>query len=144
MFRILLIEDDQPLRRALRIFLEKSGYAVSEAGNGREGLRIFGVQPVDLVVTDLIMPEMEGLETIRALRKTKQAVPIVAISGGGRIDSRSYLEYARSLGADCVLDKPLDFNEMAGRIAGLLGTRKEAGVTAHPQGAVSPGPGPAS
>ncbi len=120
--RILIVEDDPTQRRALRIFLEKAGHAVVEAGNGREGLRAFEAQPADLVVTDLIMPEMEGVETIRTLRRLSPALPIIAISGGGRLEPSNYLNFAQHFGAARVFEKPLDLAELAAAVAALLGT----------------------
>jgi DNA-binding response OmpR family regulator len=121
MLRILLIDDDSTLRRALRIALEKSGYEVVEAANGREGLAAFALQPADLVVTDIIMPEVEGVETIRGLRKASVAVPIIAISGGGRGSAEDYLYYAKIFGANRVFEKPFDIDTLRAAVASLLG-----------------------
>jgi DNA-binding response OmpR family regulator len=120
---ILLIDDDQPLRRALRIFLEKSGHTVTEADDGLEGLKLFKAQPADLVITDLMMPEMDGLEMILALRKESSVVPIVAVSGGWRGDTDNYLRMARRFGAIKVFDKPFEFHVLAAEIETLLGGR---------------------
>jgi DNA-binding response OmpR family regulator len=118
--RILLIEDDNLLRRALRIGLERSGYEVSEATNGREGLTAFKTAPADLVVTDLIMPEVEGIETIRGLRKMGIGVPIIAISGGGRCSADEYLHVATLLGASQVIEKPFEIDALRTAVAQLL------------------------
>ena len=117
---ILLIDDDEPLRRALRIFLEKSGYDVAEADDGLDGLKMFEALPADLVITDLMMPEMDGLEMILALRKLSPSVPIVAVSGGWRGDSENYLRMARRFGAVKVFDKPFEFHVLGAEIAALL------------------------
>ena len=119
--RILLIDDDSTLRRALRIALERSGYIVVEAANGKEGLTAFASQAADLVVTDLIMPEVEGVETIRELRKVSAGVPIIAISGGGRGSAEDYLHYARLFGASRVFEKPFDIDTLRDAVATLLG-----------------------
>ena len=121
MARLLLIEDDQTLRRALRIALVKSGYEVVEAGDGHEGLLAFKAQPVDLVITDLIMPEMEGVETIHALRQLSPFLPIIAISGGGRGSPENYLHIAQKLGAAKAFAKPLEPSELCAAVASLLG-----------------------
>ena len=121
MHRILLIEDDQMLRRALRIALVKSGYEVVEAGNGHEGLMAFKAKPVDLVVTDLIMPEMEGVETIQVLRKLSPYLPIIAISGGGRGSPADYLHFAQKLGAARAFAKPFEPGELCAAVGSLLG-----------------------
>lgn len=119
--RILLIDDDTTLRRALRIALEKSGHEVTEAADGREGLAAFALQRADLVVTDIIMPEMEGVETIRGLRKASLGVPIIAISGGGRGSAEDYLYYAKIFGANKVFEKPFDIDTLRAAVATLLG-----------------------
>ena len=103
---ILLIEDDAPLRQTLARLLSRSGYAVREAENGKVGLCLMGERAADLVVTDILMPEMEGIETIRHLRKRYPETRIVAISGGGRGDAHCYLKIARELGAQKTLTKP--------------------------------------
>ena len=118
--QILLIYDDPTLRRALRIALERSGHQVAEAANGREGLAAFAAQPADLVVTDIIMPDVEGIETIRKLRRQSQMVPIIAISGGGRGSAEDYLLYAKVLGATRVFEKPFDIDTMRSAVASLL------------------------
>jgi CheY-like chemotaxis protein len=104
--RILLIDDDESFRKMLRLTLAHLGHTVSEVGNGREGVHVQSVEPADVVFTDIIMPDQEGLETIIALRRTQPDVRIVAMSGGGRVDARDYLSMAQRLGARCVLEKP--------------------------------------
>ncbi len=96
----------------LRKTLAKAGYAIITANDGKEGLRHFDSQIIDLVITDLIMPEMEGLETIRRLRKQHKGTKIIAISGGGRTDPASYLNVAKLLGAAHALRKPIRRKEL--------------------------------
>ena len=119
--RILLIEDEPSLRRALCLALERSGHEVIEAGDGREAMAAFQAQPVDLVVTDLIMPEMEGVETIRALRKLSPVLPIIAITGGGRGAPASYLTLAQRFGASKMIAKPFEPDILCKAVASLLG-----------------------
>jgi DNA-binding response OmpR family regulator len=119
--RILLIDDDQTMRRALRIALEKSGHEVAEAGNGCEALVAYRLRPADLVIADLIMPEMEGVETIRALRKLRPELPIIAISGGGRGSPENYLHLAQQFGAAKTFAKPFDFGILDAAVTSLLG-----------------------
>jgi len=126
MSRILLIDDDPTVRLALRLALEMSGYEVVEAVNGREGLAAFAVQPPDLVVTDLIMPEIEGVETIRALRKMSPTLPIIAISGGGRSSAMGYLQDVRLFGANEVFAKPFELDVFQAAITHLLGQPRES------------------
>ena len=121
MANILLIDDDQTLRRALRLSLEKLGHAVVEAREGQAGLAAFKSQPIDLVITDLIMPEMEGVETIRALKKLSPGVPIIAITGGGRGSPENYLSIAQQFGAAKVFAKPFEFAALCSAVTMLLG-----------------------
>jgi DNA-binding response OmpR family regulator len=113
MKRILLIEDEEGLRSMLRISLEKMGYAVVEASDGKAAMAIFKTEPVDLVLTDLMMPEKEGLETIRELRKGHPELKIIAMSGGGRTDARDNLKMAKLFGATTVFSKPFSLAELS-------------------------------
>ncbi len=119
--RILVIDDDEQMRVLLRQVMEWSGYTVDDAENGRKGMQIQRRRPADLVITDLIMPEQEGLETISILKKEFPDVKIVAISGGGRIGPEAYLPAARELGADLVFSKPFDVKEFVSAVRELLG-----------------------
>ena len=121
MAHLLLIEDDQTLRRALCVSLEKMGHTVVETGDGRQALSAFKKQPADLIVTDLIMPGMEGVETIRELKKMNPRVPIIAISGGGRGSPAGYLQIAQSFGADKIYAKPFDIGALCQSVEELLG-----------------------
>jgi DNA-binding NtrC family response regulator len=105
---ILIIDDESGIREALGDLLESEGYKVSVAANGREGLKCFRENEIDLVITDIIMPEQEGIETIRVMRKESPDAKIFAMSGGGRIEARGYLELAMKVGAARVFEKPLD------------------------------------
>lgn len=106
MSRILVIDDDQQIRELIREILERGGHTVFEADNGVAGLRKMAEETVDIVVTDIIMPDKDGLETITDLRKSYPEVRIIAISGGGRRVNRDYLPTAQAFGADLVLYKP--------------------------------------
>ena len=119
--RILVIDDDDQMRILLRKVMAWAGYEVVEAEDGREGMQKQRHQPADLVITDLIMPEQEGLETIGLLRKEYPQTRIIAISGGGRIGPEAYLPAAQELGADRVFSKPFDVRELAGAVRELLG-----------------------
>lgn len=107
MSRILIIDDDSQMRTVLRQMIELAGYEVVEACDGREGLRCYHATPVDLIITDILMPEQEGLETIQALRRISPEVKIIAISGGGRMGQLDVLPIAAAFGAQCTLRKPL-------------------------------------
>jgi DNA-binding NtrC family response regulator len=104
--RILIIEDDSDLRQVLKIMLEKAQYFVTEAENGISGIKAFKKEKFDLVITDIIMPEKEGIETIFELKKINSEVKIIAISGGGRIAASEYLNMAKNFGVAKVLSKP--------------------------------------
>jgi DNA-binding response OmpR family regulator len=103
--RILVIDDEEEIRNLLRVIFQSKGYEVVEAANGEAGLRIFQSMPVDLVMTDILMPEKEGLSTIMALKKTNPSLKIIGMSGGA-LKSGHYLNVARKFGADKVLEKP--------------------------------------
>ena len=106
MARILVIDDEDELRSMLRHMLEHAGHEVAEAVNGAAGIEIYERDAPDLIITDIIMPEKEGVETIIALRRADPALPIIAISGGGRLDATDFLTMAKKLGARHTLTKP--------------------------------------
>lgn len=108
MARILLIDDDDTVRLSMRLALEDADHIIDEAANGAAGLERLREQAADLVITDIFMPEKEGLETIDEIKRDYPHTKIIAISGGGRMDPQDYLEVARRLGADHSLFKPFD------------------------------------
>jgi DNA-binding response OmpR family regulator len=118
--RILVIDDDEMLRGMLVQTLERAGYEVIEASNGDAGLKLFRTHPADLVITDLIMPEKEGVETMLELRRDFPALPIIVVSGGARTSGRDYLPIARQLGVRCALAKPFSRQEILEAIRGAL------------------------
>ncbi len=103
---VLIIDDDSVITETTRMLLTREGYAALTAGNGNRGLKLCREHEIDVVLTDIIMPEKEGLETIRDLRREFPCIKIIAMSGGGRIDSHDYLELAGKLGAHRTLAKP--------------------------------------
>jgi CheY-like chemotaxis protein len=117
---LILIEDDETLRQMLARMLDRHGFAVREADNGLEGLKLMRELPAPLVVTDLIMPEMEGIETIRHLRRLYPDTKIVAMSGGGKVGAKCYLAVARQLGANRTLAKPFKPEQLLRMVAELL------------------------
>jgi DNA-binding response OmpR family regulator len=120
MSRILLIEDDEMLRNGLKLVLERAGHQVETACDGRGAeAQVSRFQP-DLVVTDILMPGRDGLETIRALATNNPAFSLLAISGGGRLDGRVYLTLAQHLGATATLAKPFSNREFLKVVEGLL------------------------
>jgi DNA-binding response OmpR family regulator len=117
---ILVIDDDAQLRRLLGRVLKGAGYTVHEAKSGREGIDLFGRTHPALVITDLVMPDKEGIETIRELRQTAPTVPILAISGSD--NHPIYLHAATRLGATEALDKPFGNEELLAIVTRLLKT----------------------
>jgi CheY-like chemotaxis protein len=103
---ILLIDDDGPFRAMVRVCLETAGHIVIEAHNGQEGLVLYAAAPADLVLTDVVMPDKDGIGLIIELRKKYPAAKIIAMSGGGRGPAGDYLKVARQLGAVGTLPKP--------------------------------------
>ena len=100
---ILIIDDDRQMRRLLTRILTGAGHTARQAVNGRDGIALFAQQRADVVITDMVMPDMEGIETILSLRRENPTLPIIAISGG---TDPVYLRAAASLGATEVLRKP--------------------------------------
>ena len=107
--RVLVIEDNADLRDYLRLALRGEGYEVLTARNGREALGMIDGQGLDAVITDLFMPEMDGIETITALRRKLPGVRVVAMSGRPGVD---YLTVARELGVAHTLRKPFELDEL--------------------------------
>jgi CheY-like chemotaxis protein len=120
MRHILLIDDDVSFRDMLQLMLEELGHHVTAAGDGKEGLAAHQANPADLVITDLVMPGMEGIETIIELRKCSPTLKIIAMSGGGRIQMVDHLPTARMLGASFTLAKPFTPLELSAAIAQVL------------------------
>ena len=120
MKNILVIEDDDQIRALLRQILEREGYRVSEAPNGEKGIKLYRQQPADLVITDLIMPEKEGIETIIELKRVYPEVKILAISGGGKVNPEIYLDMAEKLGATYAIKKPFGRGEILEAVQNLL------------------------
>lgn len=127
MAHILVIDDDDSLREVLAKFLEQVGHKVSHAANGRDGLHLLHHKKADLVITDIFMPETDGLEVIMAIKKkfphAFEQIPVIAMSGGLETKEPEpvcFLKQARLFGADRVFPKPLDFKAMLSAIHELL------------------------
>ncbi|MBI3568177.1 MAG: response regulator [Gemmatimonadetes bacterium] len=106
MARILLVDDETAVRQLFADVLEIDAHAVTQAGDGNGALAALEHGAFDLVVTDLVMPDKEGIETIIEMRKRWPTLPVVAMSGGGRGSAADYLELAAQLGAVATLQKP--------------------------------------
>jgi DNA-binding response OmpR family regulator len=120
MKKILIVDDEPHILMMLKKMLEKAGYEVDLATNGIEGIELFKKSQADLVITDIIMPEKEGLETIREMRRIKPNLKIIAMSGGGKVSAENYLEIAKIFGAAKVIAKPFTMQEMKSAVSELL------------------------
>lgn len=120
MARILIIDDEDMVCATLRHMLEPAGHTVATAANGRVGLETFRQEPFDLVITDIIMPECEGIETILELRRRRTDLAIIAISGGGRSGTTDLLRIAGALGATATLSKPFRGDELLAAVNRVL------------------------
>ncbi len=125
MARILLIEDEEIVRFSLRYALEQGGHEVFEAADGEEGVTQFKMmnadpQPADVVVTDLLMPKKHGYDTIAEIRAISPKAKIIAISGGGEVDPKIFLDISGFLGADKMLPKPFSSEQLLSAVEGCL------------------------
>ena len=130
MARILIVDDEEDVRIALKQVLERAGYEVSVAATGNEGLDVMKREGADLVITDVIMPGVDGIVTAKQIREKYRDTRIIVISGGGRtapdpyepdaISTRSYLASASKAGADQTLTKPFDRDELLRVVRDLL------------------------
>jgi len=118
---ILIIDDDIQVRVMLRKLFEREGYAVMDAPDGVEGIRRYQENPADLVIADLIMPNKEGIETIRELMAEFPEVKVIAISGGGLNEPEPYLHIAEKLGVKHTFIKPIETRELLEAVRELLG-----------------------
>jgi DNA-binding response OmpR family regulator len=108
MAKILVIDDDEIMNGMIMQLLSEAGYEVEGAEDGSLGLKRLASEKFDLIVTDIVMPEKEGIETIMEIRGQNMETPIIAISGGGKIDPEQYLRMAQHFGADYTFQKPFD------------------------------------
>jgi len=118
---VMIVEDDASLREMLKEALEKRKYTVIAASDGREALAKFRPSVIDLVITDLLMPEEDGLKVIMKVKEKKPETKIIAISGGGKAGPGSYLLIARKLGADQVFSKPFLPSELIQKVKDIIG-----------------------
>jgi len=120
MKKVLVIDDDALVRDTIVRILERKGYTVLVAADGVRGLRMFHAEHPDLVITDIIMPEKEGLETIREIRGKQPDTKIIAISGGARIGNMDFLRMAGELGASEIMPKPFDPADLVNLVSRCL------------------------
>jgi|SRR5688572_4138345 len=117
---ILVIDDDTAVRNTVRTILERAGYSVREADDGEQGVKLYRDTRSDLVITDLFMPQQDGIETIQQLRAEFPDARILAVSGGASLGAEGPLIDARMLGADETLAKPFSKDALLQRVRGLI------------------------
>ncbi len=122
MARVLVIDDDEMTRTLVIRTLVGEGHEIEEAVDGQEGLRLFGENPHDLVLTDINMPGLDGHDVIEAIRMLHPEVPIIAISGGGAVGKEQLLLKASALGADQIIVKPFEFTQLVSAVERALGS----------------------
>ena len=120
MATVLIIDDDKPIRSFLKERLMDEGFNVLTAIDGNEGMKLFNDNQVDLVITDIIMPDKDGFVTIMELRKICPDIKIIAMSGGGRGLPEYYLDTAKSFGAQYAFEKPFKTSELLEAVYELL------------------------
>jgi DNA-binding NtrC family response regulator len=120
MARVLVIDDEEQVRTLIREVLEGAGHEVMEAGNGREAMKLYEANPTNVVITDLVMPEQDGLEIIRELRRRFPAVKIIAVSGAQQKLNLDLLYVAEKLGALRTMEKPFDIRKLVALVEELL------------------------
>jgi DNA-binding response OmpR family regulator len=119
--RILLVDDDAALRAVITRALQQAGHKVMPARDGRDALTLLNHAPVDLIITDLLMPEQDGIELILRVRRCRPKLPILAISGGGnRFRGEYYLQMAKVIGATRLLPKPFTAESLLAEVSALL------------------------
>jgi DNA-binding response OmpR family regulator len=109
---IIIVDDEEQIRTMLRLMLEREGYSIREAANGDIALKLYSEEPADLIITDIIMPDKEGLGTILEFKNNYPDVSIFAMSGGGRNSPDQYLHMAKSFGVKRVFRKPFSREEL--------------------------------
>jgi DNA-binding response OmpR family regulator len=120
MARVLVIDDEPQIRSLVKRFLTQAGYEVDQAADGLEGVQAMNDNPADLIVTDILMPKQEGLETIRQIREKHPDAKIIAMSGGSQLTAMDFLPIAEKFGAAKVFHKPLDFTALVDAVKELV------------------------
>ena len=115
--KLLIVEDESMVRDVLREKFLQDGFTILEAEDGKSGLRTLRTEEVDLVITDIVMPETDGIELLVAIRENWPKLPVIVFSAP---TNQLYLEVARRLGADAVLEKPLNLERLSAQVRRLL------------------------
>ena len=122
---VLVIDDESVIRQSLEILLETCGFQVALARDGVQGLAAFRRIEPDLVLTDIVMPNQDGIETILAMRRERPEAKIIAMSGRGSVESAEYMEIATRLGADAAIPKPLEATKLIAAVQAMVATNHE-------------------
>lgn len=128
MAKILVLDDETSILLMLKKMLERAGHEVEIALNGSDGMELFKKNKPDLLITDIIMPNKDGLEVVLELRKKYPELKIIAISGGGRIHPEGYLPSAKHFGANLIFQKPLVQKEFLEAVSSLLNESRGKGI----------------
>ena len=120
--RILVIDDEQLLRSTVVMILTRAGFTVEDASDGQAGIALFHKNPPDIVLTDIFMPNRDGIEIIKELKQSSPWTKIIAMTGGGHLRMMEIASAAKVLGADHVLDKPFDSESLLAAINSVLGS----------------------
>jgi DNA-binding NtrC family response regulator len=123
--RVLLIEDEPMVRKIVRKMLQRAGHDVVDAENGRAGFELLERTAVDLIVTDIIMPEVEGIEVLTTVRRRHPSIAVIAMSGGGRMGNIDFLDVAKKLGAAATLQKPFTCGSLLEAIDRSVGAKPD-------------------
>jgi len=122
--RIFIADDDEQMREMLTVALTEAGHEVQAGGHGTSAVEAARDGTCDLILTDILMPQKEGLETITEIKSLRPDLPVVAMSGGGSMAATSYLSMARHFGADLTLKKPIKLPFLRAEITRLLAQRR--------------------
>ena len=125
MAHILVMDDETSVQSLFGQFLEGAGHSVALASNGREGLQLMKQQKPDLIITDIMMPEMDGLELLMNIRKQHLGIPVIAISGGMKTQPANFLPQAKKFGAHRVFIKPVKLSDLRDAVNELLSESAE-------------------
>jgi len=130
MTTVLIIDDNAELRDTLVTILEDEGYATIVADDGKSGVRAFSKHHPDLVVTDVLMPDYDGIQTICDIRRLQADARIIAMSGGALLDNAYYLRMAQELGAMAILPKPFEVEDLVQLVASCINAPTAAPLSA--------------
>jgi len=121
MAHILVIDDQADIRFILETFFKNEGHRVDTAGDGKAGMRLVELNHYDLVITDVVMPEMDGLEVITAIKRKFPTIRVIVMTGGTlKLDKDLLMTMAKTMRADMVVDKPLDLKKLKAAVNDVL------------------------